>query len=274
MDVREYNLIPKEGSETGKTVVGVGRVKHSEHGGVDAESGEIATAVAAVDANADDSGPPAGAEREIHVTAEEPPIAPSEVPVASAPQAAADAPAADAGTSDIHPPTTSTDGHSLNTPPSSSAATPAAASSSQQSLYCTSLYDYPYEEDDDDAAYAALAIPAFADADPPRPNAGPRIVPVTCAICLVSYSPGDAATWASNPQCVHVFHRDCIAEWLLKKDEPLCPCCRREFVPASMLAAVPVAVTDDTSDTSGALPLSPTIAHPLSSSASEPTPGS
>jgi hypothetical protein len=73
-----------------------------------------------------------------------------------------------------------------------------------------------------------------------------RNVSSTCAICLVNYQPGNYVSWSSNEECRHVFHRDCILLWLLKKNgtgggivgngnhnerRHLCPCCRREFVP-------------------------------------------
>jgi hypothetical protein len=49
-----------------------------------------------------------------------------------------------------------------------------------------------------------------------------------CAICLGPYHDGELVVQACNRDCHHVFHRECIAEWLAKKDE--CPCCRQSFL--------------------------------------------
>jgi len=45
---------------------------------------------------------------------------------------------------------------------------------------------------------------------------------ITCAICLDEYR-GDQVV-ISTERCPHVFHRDCILEWL--KNNDTCPCCR------------------------------------------------
>mmetsp|Transcript_17734 Transcript_17734/g.26426 ORF Transcript_17734/g.26426 Transcript_17734/m.26426 type:complete len:173 (-) Transcript_17734:417-935(-) len=57
-----------------------------------------------------------------------------------------------------------------------------------------------------------------------------RLVSASCAICLCQYEEGNVVVWSSKEECHHVFHQDCILTWLLKKREPLCPCCRQEFV--------------------------------------------
>jgi hypothetical protein len=58
-----------------------------------------------------------------------------------------------------------------------------------------------------------------------------REVPIECSICLCEYTVGSDVVWSSNPQCEHVFHKNCIEQWLMKQREgPLCPCCRRDFV--------------------------------------------
>lgn len=49
-----------------------------------------------------------------------------------------------------------------------------------------------------------------------------------CAICLGPYHDGELVVQSCNPNCHHEFHRECIAEWLAKKDE--CPCCRQRFL--------------------------------------------
>lgn len=84
-------------------------------------------------------------------------------------------------------------------------------------------------------------------------NAEKRDVPLHCAICLMKYNVSERVCWASNPECTHVFHEDCIVNWLIYRgraksklqrypehnrytDAQLlnykleCPCCRQEFV--------------------------------------------
>mmetsp|Transcript_14562 Transcript_14562/g.26267 ORF Transcript_14562/g.26267 Transcript_14562/m.26267 type:complete len:495 (-) Transcript_14562:100-1584(-) len=79
-----------------------------------------------------------------------------------------------------------------------------------------------------------------------------RNVPAFCAICLGEYSPSEPISWASNPDCTHVFHQECIVKWLntlgrktskyqrFSDDPPSvvqllnygleCPCCRQDFI--------------------------------------------
>mmetsp|Transcript_17541 Transcript_17541/g.24179 ORF Transcript_17541/g.24179 Transcript_17541/m.24179 type:complete len:230 (-) Transcript_17541:16-705(-) len=48
----------------------------------------------------------------------------------------------------------------------------------------------------------------------------------TCVICLSPYEVGDNIVTTRN--CSHVFHRECISQWLQKSVE--CPYCRTELV--------------------------------------------
>ncbi|CAJ1939518.1 unnamed protein product [Cylindrotheca closterium] len=49
-----------------------------------------------------------------------------------------------------------------------------------------------------------------------------------CSICLQSYEPGQTICLAKNTNCKHVFHQDCIEEWL--RDHSDCPLCRVTLV--------------------------------------------
>ncbi len=77
-----------------------------------------------------------------------------------------------------------------------------------------------------------------------------RNVPISCAICLTEYEKCDRVCWSSNAECTHVFHEDCILQWLTSSgkkrsmsqyftkhptdakllENEFCPCCRQEFI--------------------------------------------
>jgi hypothetical protein len=50
-----------------------------------------------------------------------------------------------------------------------------------------------------------------------------------CMICLSPYEMGETIAWAKAEECVHVFHKECIMEWLLK-DHDDCPLCRTNIL--------------------------------------------
>jgi hypothetical protein len=45
-----------------------------------------------------------------------------------------------------------------------------------------------------------------------------------CCICLDGYHPGETICAAATPECNHVFHQECVVEWMTSHDE--CPLCR------------------------------------------------
>lgn len=51
-----------------------------------------------------------------------------------------------------------------------------------------------------------------------------------CAICLCPYEEGDIRIFSKK--CVHVFHKECILEWLVNSHNE-CPCCRVDMVTMS-----------------------------------------
>lgn len=51
-----------------------------------------------------------------------------------------------------------------------------------------------------------------------------------CYICLSHFESNELVTMSNNADCKHIFHKDCIASWLVKQDG--CPICRRSYLEA------------------------------------------
>ena len=49
-----------------------------------------------------------------------------------------------------------------------------------------------------------------------------------CSICLAQLNRGDLVSKSNNRDCNHVFHKECVQEWLVLHVE--CPMCRKEFL--------------------------------------------
>lgn len=50
----------------------------------------------------------------------------------------------------------------------------------------------------------------------------------TCDICLVDYEVGDFVAWSPNLECTHCFHKECVLDWLVRKNS--CPSCRKDYL--------------------------------------------
>jgi hypothetical protein len=51
-----------------------------------------------------------------------------------------------------------------------------------------------------------------------------------CAICLCEFKPEQLVCASNNVSCQHVFHKDCIVDWLVKQTENTCPMCREVYL--------------------------------------------
>lgn len=69
---------------------------------------------------------------------------------------------------------------------------------------------------DDDKAIALVSVPSPGVSLESNDDLdGKRKVSAMCAICLCAYEPDDRVTWSSNPGCHHVYHEECIIQWLV-----------------------------------------------------------
>ena len=53
---------------------------------------------------------------------------------------------------------------------------------------------------------------------------GSRSTDPECTICLEKFSTGDSISWPKYGDCDHIYHTECITEWLALHDD--CPLCR------------------------------------------------
>lgn len=101
-------------------------------------------------------------------------------------------------------------------------------------------YDYDYDEDyDSDNSVLSLTVPishsappalqSFVDSLPVKkfpPNSTPPAQ--SCSICMEVFDVNSDASGTINElPCQHLFHRDCIVEWL--KRSSTCPLCRHKL---------------------------------------------
>ncbi|CAB9521247.1 H2 finger protein [Seminavis robusta] len=49
-----------------------------------------------------------------------------------------------------------------------------------------------------------------------------------CPVCLAPLQKGDDVAASDNDKCPHIFHRECVYMWLLRKTD--CPMCRHTFL--------------------------------------------
>jgi E3 ubiquitin-protein ligase DOA10 len=54
----------------------------------------------------------------------------------------------------------------------------------------------------------------------------------TCAICLIDFNKGGHVL--KPPECVHLFHKECLVLWLDTSSEIKCPMCRKKIITAGI----------------------------------------
>jgi hypothetical protein len=90
-----------------------------------------------------------------------------------------------------------------------------------------------FDDDDDADGPAALRLPiplvrreSFTTVASEYTYDDDSTVDHACSICLGGYRKGDMLS--ASKYCPHIFHKDCILQWLERRDE--CPCCRVKMI--------------------------------------------
>jgi hypothetical protein len=85
------------------------------------------------------------------------------------------------------------------------------------------------DSDDDDSSQENILTRTLASAGKSfRDLLGSNISKRECTICLAEYQPTETVSWAKSKECSHVFHHDCLIQWLEKHNE--CPLCRIDIL--------------------------------------------
>jgi hypothetical protein len=66
--------------------------------------------------------------------------------------------------------------------------------------------------------------------DDVEPLSGEEEEMAGCAICLSPFEPQQLVCESSSSSCQHVFHKDCMVDWLMREDHGTCPMCREVFL--------------------------------------------
>jgi len=56
-----------------------------------------------------------------------------------------------------------------------------------------------------------------------------NLIGTDCVICFLPYKEGDVVSVSNNKNCSHVYHVDCILNWL-SADHDTCPSCRENYL--------------------------------------------
>jgi hypothetical protein len=51
-----------------------------------------------------------------------------------------------------------------------------------------------------------------------------------CAICLSKFTSQQLVCESNNSSCLHMFHKDCMMDWLVKHSDNTCPMCREVYL--------------------------------------------
>ena len=88
-------------------------------------------------------------------------------------------------------------------------------------------------KDDDHEDPDQMCFSVEADAQAPSSDShspvGSRKTTTTCSICIHTVGDADADTAVTLQACNHVFHKDCLAEWL-SHGQQHCPYCRTDVI--------------------------------------------